>query len=203
MDWLTVLSNVATFAVVSGILAWLIRKLFGIYIAKDLESFKVQLRTTHDREIERLRADLRVASFEHETRFAKLHEKRVEIMAELYGRLAQLNLLMNRLVNPLHPLTEALEKEVGESGNAFREYYLKNRIYFNEHVCKQLDSINGKFWSAWVDYHRSLSKGLDAKQSYEYLSKSFTTINQEVPPVLKEIEGVFRELLEPREKETD
>jgi hypothetical protein len=94
-----------------------------------------------------------------------------------------------------------MEKQVGDAGNAFRDYYLKNRIYFDEEICKHLDSINGKFWDAWLSYQLSQSKGVDTKQGYQFLTQAFKTITQDIPPVQKEIEKAFRGLLEPRVKE--
>ena len=56
-----------------------------------LETHKAQLKSQSDIAIERLRADLSIATAEHNIQFARLHEKRAEVIAETYARLTELH----------------------------------------------------------------------------------------------------------------
>src|ERR1043166_1529586 len=71
-------------------LALLVRKLISHNLDKDIELFRVQLKAGTDVEIERLRSSLEIASFEHQIRFTKLHEKQAQVIAELYAHLVEL-----------------------------------------------------------------------------------------------------------------
>jgi phosphate/sulfate permease len=54
-----------------------------------IETHKAQLKAQSDLEAERLRSQLNIASIEHEVKFAGLHNKRAEVIAELYSLLVQ------------------------------------------------------------------------------------------------------------------
>ncbi len=77
-----------------GAAAWLIKTVLNQGLARDAEVFRTQLRADADKEIERLKNSLQMVAVEHQVRFSKLHEKRAEIMAELYKRLATLRCKM-------------------------------------------------------------------------------------------------------------
>jgi hypothetical protein len=104
----------------------------------DLERFKA----ANDKELERLRADLRIVAFQQETTFAKLHEKRAEVIAELYAKLVIVHSAMQDLLNPLEMDGEAnrerKEKTAAEAGNDFSSYYSRHRIFFEEQLCSLL-----------------------------------------------------------------
>jgi len=51
--------------------------------------FKAKLKADADIEIERLKSSLQIEAAEHQVRFAKLHKKRGEIIAELYALLVE------------------------------------------------------------------------------------------------------------------
>lgn len=67
--WQSLLVAFGGNAAVLLVLGFLGRSLMSSVLAKDIEKFK---------------ADLHVAAIEHEVRFSKLHEKRAEVLAELY-----------------------------------------------------------------------------------------------------------------------
>lgn len=94
INWQDVITNiVATVgggAVLLGAAAWLIKSALTHKLAQDTEVFKTQLRANANAEIERLKASLQIAAVEHQVRFAKLHERRAELIAELYERLTKL-----------------------------------------------------------------------------------------------------------------
>jgi len=71
-----------------GAAAWLIKTVLQDRLARDADVFKKQLRADADTEIERLKASLQMVAVEHQILFSKLHERRAEVIAELYKRLA-------------------------------------------------------------------------------------------------------------------
>ena len=60
--------------------------------------FKTRLKSDADIEIERLKNSLQMLAMEHQVRFSKLHEKRAEVIGEVYKRLTDLNLHGERFV---------------------------------------------------------------------------------------------------------
>ncbi len=119
---------------------FLAQRSFQHYLSRDLEKHKAQLQRRNDREIVRLRADLRLEEF----RFAWLHERRALVIAELYSRIARLHAACEATLtlqerHPSNPQLERARQEVvkQESDRArdctkeFFEYFNGNRIYVN------------------------------------------------------------------------
>jgi hypothetical protein len=83
-------------AVLLGAAAYLIRAALTQRLLLDAEGFKSQLKASADAEVERLKVSLQMSALEHEVRFSKLHEKRAEVIAELYGRLVEISMLVHQ-----------------------------------------------------------------------------------------------------------
>jgi len=75
--------------VLIGAVAWLTRSIIVHFLSKDIENYKMRLKAETDQKLEELRNSFRMRAFEHETRFLRLHEKRAEILAELYKKLVE------------------------------------------------------------------------------------------------------------------
>jgi hypothetical protein len=53
--------------------------------------FKTRIKADADIEIERVKNSLQIVAIEHQVRFAKLHEKRAQVIADLYKQLVDLH----------------------------------------------------------------------------------------------------------------
>lgn len=84
----TVASTVGGTAVLLAAAAWLIRTVLTNRLALDAEKFKAELKANADMEMEKLKHSLQRIAVEHQVRFSKLHEKRAEVIADLYRRLS-------------------------------------------------------------------------------------------------------------------
>ena len=105
MDWgaiivAALISSSFTVAIVVG-LGYLARSLIERWINMNLEKHKAELQAEYIRELERLRTELRISTFEHETRYSKLYEKQADVIAEFYKQVAQLARSLNRVANNL------------------------------------------------------------------------------------------------------
>lgn len=126
--------------------AWLIKKLVSEAMARESAVFESALKAKADAEIERLRHSLQMSALEHQVRFSKLHERRAEVVAELYKLLLEAhsagwNFILN---NPRSPNEEDRARE------KFRElcnFIDINRIYLPTPICDLLDKFKGKSWS--------------------------------------------------------
>lgn len=98
MDWDTFVTTLMATGFASGAFVLLAKTLSKHLLSMDLERFKADLRATNEKELEQLKAELRIAAFQQETTFARLHEKRAEVIAELYVKLDTVHEAMKRLV---------------------------------------------------------------------------------------------------------
>ena len=82
----TALAIVGGSAGLLAVIAWLIKAVISRALVLQTETFKTKLKAEADIEIEKLKNALQMTAVEHQVRFASLHEKRAEVIAELYGR---------------------------------------------------------------------------------------------------------------------
>jgi hypothetical protein len=99
--WQELLKLLGGFAIIVSAVAWVVKSVVTHFLDRDVEEYKSQLATESAREIENLKTQLQLTAKEHEVRFSKLHEKRAEIIADLYSKLSRAhresNILMFRI----------------------------------------------------------------------------------------------------------
>lgn len=152
MDWMTMAQNVGTFGVGTGILAILIRSLVVNSLNRDLEAYKSKLnadlevhKSTMAKDVEAFKSNLQLATIEHQVRFSKLHDKRAQVIQDLYGKLVALDTVIHSVLKRFQKVGEAtLEEKVREYGrlhNELNEFFLPNRIFFGSETCRVIDDL--------------------------------------------------------------
>jgi hypothetical protein len=87
INWQELLTTVGGGTGILFAAAWLIKAVFTSKLARDTEAFKARLKADAEAEIEKLRYSLQRIAVEHQVRFSKLHERRAEVIADLYKSL--------------------------------------------------------------------------------------------------------------------
>jgi hypothetical protein len=112
-----------------------------------LESHKAQLKAQSDVETERLRSQLNITATEHEVRFAGLHNKRADVIAEIYSLLVQAYHEAANFASIIELGGEPSKIEKFDttmnSLNGFFRFFEKNKIYLPENLCSQIESFIG------------------------------------------------------------
>lgn len=152
------------------------------------------------RSIERYRAKLKTEGYEHEIRFARLHERRVEVVAELYRKLVESERAFAAWVSPLQEAGEPSKGEKGrvaaEAGNAFRSLFLENRIWLDEELCAQIADFDRHLFETSVRFTTySPDDPLSRTEYLEAWKKAWDRVREDVPPLRELIERRFREML--------
>jgi hypothetical protein len=196
MNWLSVVENIGTFGIASGLLVWLVKSLTKQSLARDLEKFKAILRREHAAEIAQLKSDLRAASFEHDIRFARLHEKRAQIVAELYKQLVQTEDAVGALVGDTEPHEpeeqEQLFREANTKTSKQLLYFEERRIYFDERVCTLMDKLMSSYQQVWL--YGSPYVELTPEQRAK-TQQNLNALIETIPPIRRSIETLMREML--------
>lgn len=97
MNWRALFENVGAFGIASGLLAWLIRKLAGHLLARDLEAFKAELQVANAMQMEEAKNRFVVGAMSHMAGVA--FDKHVEF-CEAYGNAVRVVLLLLRRKGP-------------------------------------------------------------------------------------------------------
>ena len=108
--------------------AYLIKTLVSSRLEKDAEAFKADLKRNSEIEIERLKNALQMTALEHQVRFSKLHEQRVEIIGKLSVLIQNVPILVQRLVR--HPSDVNLSIPAGEKRPSCMHAFTKTRSFF-------------------------------------------------------------------------
>jgi hypothetical protein len=187
VDWseaTKILLTAITSAVFTGILAFAGQKIIERWLSRNLEQFKTELQ---------------LSLFRHQTRFATLHDKRAEVIAELYLRLARAErslkiaamLVAQNNTQQFEKLTSALDNT-----KAFFSYFEEHRLYIPRKLAGRLQQLTQTF----VDVNKGLyfSQPND-KTEYDDAWKNFqqaiSTLTDEIPKAKEEIEEDFAQLL--------
>jgi hypothetical protein len=190
MDWLQIFVNL----ILTGILLYVFQRFIDERSSERLEKFK---------------ADIQTMILEKQTKFENLHEKRTEVVAELYRRLLQIRNLLYSVKSNI----EAKKKEDEKSTygayleiRTFYEYFDQNRLYLPETLCNKIGTFHRDLLGAHLALvsaegnmmFASLNDPDAKKFSEEYaqdLQKFTSQMDQKTLPQIGEIEKEFRNLL--------
>ncbi|HXX18696.1 MAG TPA: hypothetical protein VEJ46_04790 [Candidatus Acidoferrum sp.] len=192
MNWTDIFKTLAGSLVVSGAAAWLLRSLWSQMLSRDLEAFKAKLENRSAIEIERLRGELKRAAFEHETRYARLHEKRAEVLEELFKRLVKANRAFSDRFRSGHfagePSLEVQSERAAEAANQFVDWFSENMLFIDDALREKIYSVNSHFWNLW-----RTRTPMSGEERGRIISEFF----KESPVLLDEIRARILEMLSP------
>lgn len=145
-----------------------------------------------------------MAAFEHEIVFSRLHDRRVEIIAELYSLLKDVLFKAQNFSNPLgytgDPTREEKRKIFSDALNKFSEQFEKNKIWLDESLCNEVQ----KLYKELIAPAREmiLAELLSEDGDHDAKRKKYTTwfeahqkYENEVPRAVILLENEFRKVL--------
>jgi len=204
---ITVLSSVTASGALTGFLLWLsktwisenLKSRIKLEYEQRLETYKVQLRAQHETEIERLRADLRIAAFERETRFAKLHVQRAETIAKVYALLQE---FYGRVFDYVRyfgtasdePLVDRRES-VNKTMKEFGDFYRPNRIFLPAETEQRVTELQNELFSLARRFKTGVEDGHDERTGRDSWGESFDNLQIKAKPLFEELMAEFRRLL--------
>ena len=190
-------------AALVAVFAYLVKSLLAHRLTKDIKVFEVELKAKADASMEQLKNELQVAAIEHQVRFSKLHEKRGEVIAELYKRLVEAFWASQRFASPMEWAGEPTKAEnyveAAESLRQFFIYFEVNRVYLPESICTQLDRFIADVRSPVIRFgvylriEHPTDKTLDAKM--DAWIKAAEAFEKDIPQARRALEAEFRRIL--------
>jgi hypothetical protein len=185
--------------------AWLTKSVIAQWLSKDLERYKSELAATSTVEIERLRHELQLTAHERSVLIAKLHEKRTQVVADLYGLLVEAHWASQDFASPMEWAGEPTKKEkYGAALNKSADFYRffdKNRIYLPDALCTQLDeflrAIRGKVigFGVYLSRDEALMSDDNIQKKHEAWIDTARYFDDEVPKARHALERELRMLV--------
>ena len=126
---------------------------------QELESISDKHRLTLDKDLEVFKGNLERLSFEHQTRYYKLHSDKAKTIKTLFTLLLELEMKMESLMRPFQGINEKPIEDkfnlASKAANSFTGYYRINEILFNQKTCELFIKINDSFLKSWEDFSHS------------------------------------------------
>lgn len=208
--WETILVVLGGNAALLLVVGWLARSIMGQLLAKDLERFKSDLTAASNVSAERLKHELQLAAQERGVLFTKLHEKRAEVIAELYGLLVEAHWASQSFASPMEWAGEPSKSEkyaeaMNKSADFYR-YFDKNRIYLPPDLCHRLEEflkgMRSKVIGFGVYVGRDETGMTDdgVRRKHEVWDAASTYFDREVPSARQALESELRQLIGAEER---
>lgn len=201
--WQTILLAIGGNAVLVAVLGYLAKSLVSGLLAKDIKKFEVELQSKSSAAIVNLKSELHLAAIEHQVRFSKLHEKRAEVIADLYKHLVEAMWETESFVSPMKWIGEPSKKEkyitaMRKIAEFFR-FFDQHRIYLPEKVCESLQAFIENLRSPAIEFGVYLEfehlEEHTAKEKREAWLKAWNLVKNDIPKAKQELESEFRGIL--------
>lgn len=201
----TVLAALGGATILVGAAAWLARSLIGQLLSRDLESFKSELSSATAVSVERTKHELQLAAQERNLLLTKLHEKRAQVIAELYGLLVEAQWAAQDFASPMEWAGEPNKREKYATAltraTDFYRFFDKNRIYLPKDLCSNLDEFLRAMRSKVIGFGVYLSREeehmADAaiEKKHDAWGKASTYFDEEAPKTREALEAALRHLI--------
>ncbi len=204
-----ILTEVSSVAVVSGLIIWAGKAIFTHSIDKRYAAYELELsyksegyKSELDRRLQEHKAHLDLLLI----KASRFHDKRLEIIAELYKRIVDLDMNMNIMTAKVKSVT--LDKEIddkaererinaaGNTYNDFLDFYSTKRIFFSETTCTLIEDLKSKYFDSLWDYdYVNKWSSLDSTMNIDIAKEVYDKVHKEIPSVLKLLEQDFRSMI--------
>lgn len=185
-QWISLIRDLGILSVGAGLLYFIAKNAITQYFDKQLQQYQTELE-------------------KEKIRFDDLHTKRGEVVGELYTKMVDFEEDMRSLVKPFQGAGEIPQddkiKQAADSGEAFRSFYNRNRVYLPPDVCDTSEELLDEFKDVFDDFaiyrvHEQGTSAFDPSERMEVWVEDWEKIDEDSIPELKqELEDHFRELL--------
>ena len=171
---------------------------------KEIEFIKNQ----HNTELANFQSELDSISNQKIYKFTKLHEKRFEILEQLYKTLNKKLRKLQLYISPVkyHPKEKTFEeyeddlyKDYFDAHNNFVTLFYDNKIFLTEKITKLIESYLDEESQIFNEYSENyFLTRMGDRPSAETRTKAYTAykkIPEKILPIKKEIEDEFKEVL--------
>lgn len=203
--WQTILFAFGGNAALLAILAYASKTLLEKLITRDTTRFETDLRVKSDSAIEHLKNELQLKSIEHQVRFSRLHEKRADVIADLYGHLVETLWEAESFLSPMEwtgePSKEEKHRIAMNKLVEFFRFFDKNRIYLPEKICGSLEKLALQVRShvinfgVYIRFNDQVLNDHTLEQKEKAWNEGWDAIKNQVPLARKLLEDEFRALL--------
>lgn len=182
--WQQLIGLIVAPAVVVGAIAWLLRGIVSQGFARDLQKYK---------------SELERQDFEHRERFSLIHQRRAEVIATLYGKIARTKSVVADLVGIFQQGGQSLMEKKKKAADIYDDmsaYFFENRIFLPRETSEKAEKLVMTIRDVLIEFDTAQMGNDEYKPDQTGLwVQAFKRLRDEVPPILSELEHEFKELL--------
>jgi len=192
-DIFDIFTTIITNTVLIGSVAWFCREIVKLFLSKDIEKYKSNLKKENE---------------SYKIRFQSLHLERAQIIKEIYIKMVSAHEDIHSLNRPMRwageDPEETKEKRAIYSTNELLGYYDKHKIFFEKTIADDMDSFMNEIRNVWKirNHWRSIKpeeSGSGEKRADLY-KKLWTLVDKRVPELKMQLENKFRDIIGISEK---
>ncbi|MGZ5008228.1 MAG: hypothetical protein ACXWE9_05665 [Methylobacter sp.] len=203
--WQTIFLAFGGNAALLAVLGVIGKSLLDKLIVRDTKHFEADLKAKSDSAIEHLKNELQLKTIEHQVRFSRLHEKRADVIAELYGFFVEALWEAESFLSQFEWNGEPNKKEkhitaMNKLAELYR-YFDKHRIYLPVELCSSLEQLVIEVralvinFGVYVDFHEDSLNDSIQQEKREAWNAGWKAIKNQVPLARQSLENEFRSLL--------
>ncbi|MBN6152404.1 hypothetical protein JR065_18865 [Xanthomonas sp. AmX2] len=203
--WQTILLAITGNTLAVAAIAWLAKKFVDNSLQRNLQSHRAALESENQIASEKLRHDLAIVAQERSVVFSKLHERRAEVIAQIYALISDVVRRGGSFTSPIEMAGEPTKQEkyaqFADAFNALLEYFDKNKIYLPKDTCSKVDSLIDDIRSHAVRLNIGFLRAEDKSDTSGYHNmldqwgKAWTYFKDQVPEVRGALEDDLRALV--------
>ncbi len=203
----TIITSAATAGSLTWVLkSWLTERLKNSIqheYATKLEGYKLEVKSTYDTELEKLRSQLTIESAKRNVEYSRIHERRLEIISEIASRLDALHQAVSEYVSPMEwestPPKSERRVKVGECLGEFNLYYRPRRFFLPPDLITKIEAFRKQLHQHSVEFMLKVEQdGAGARRGEDHMDtwlKVSKYADDEAPKIIADLEDEFRNLL--------
>jgi hypothetical protein len=182
--WIDLLKTVLPQAVLIAAVAWLAKAITTHRLSKDIERFK---------------SNLLIEATRDNTVFSRLHERRAELIAEVYAALVAAENAVRHYLNPIGAPTPPEGKTPASVALAAMWHLQKtaddHRIWFTPDAAAKIDSVVSALRTGWNKGAIGGRYSQPNESVAAMVTDAWSMVSETVPSLRATLESEFRELL--------
>lgn len=199
--WQTILLAFGGNAALLAVLGVIGKSLLDKLILRDTKQFESELKAKSDAAIEHLKNELQFRTIEHQVRFSRLHEKRADVIANLYELLADALREAELFLSPTSAAKQPDENTqlfpAEEKLLQLYRYFDNHKIYLPSLLCDSLKQLIEEVKTHVTTYavHLDPIDGSTGQENREARRTALKAIQGHVVAARISLENEFRSLL--------
>jgi hypothetical protein len=160
------------------------------------------------RAMEQVKSEFDLSKITYQIQFAKLHDRRMEVVEKMYEKLYRLQSGMQVFTQIMIPIisdadaeAKARLNEVSDAYNDFRRYFPGKMLFFSNEFNEMLSRIATLYWECLWDatelqrLRNMGAVGEQLKSGFDKSKKARERLETEIPEAITKMDAEFKKLL--------